>query len=235
MHDRQRRVKERGQRVRVHMSAREDDFPIGSKGFILAGSLEGLLAEADALDVARADSKRKRKQGTEARDGARKSLRRMLKTTYDTAEPLTLDHPEVKGVFKPPSRSNNDQALVVEARSAANAAAPFAALFTESGLPPAFFDEMRSKADDIEISASTQTEAVDEGVAKTAALADIFRRMDDVVERLDPIVRNKYRNDPAKLAAWESASRVESAPRHDDDDDNTDNNTPPPPSPPANP
>jgi hypothetical protein len=30
---------------------------------------------------------------------------------------------------------------------------------------------------------------------------------------LDPIVRNKYRNNPAKLAVWESASRVERAPR----------------------
>jgi hypothetical protein len=121
MNDRQRRLYERGHRVRVFMSAHEADFPGGSKGGTLGASIEGLLADAAALDVARAASARKRKQGTEGKEGARKALRRMLKTTSETAESLTLDHPEMKGVFKPASSGNNDQSLIAAARSAADA------------------------------------------------------------------------------------------------------------------
>jgi hypothetical protein len=229
MSDKHRRNQERGQRVLLLMRTFEAEFPAGSKGATLTSSLEGLLGDAAALEVTRADGKRKRKQGTEARDAARVSLRRMLKTTTDTAEPLTLDHPEMKGVFKPPPRNNNDAELITAARSAANAAANYAAFFTESGLPPAFFDRMRAQADEIEIAAATQAEAVSEGVAATAALEDIYRRMEDTIERLDPLVTNKYANDPAKLAAWRSAKRLEQAPRHQPEDDD---DTPPPP--PAN-
>ena len=92
----------------------------------------------------------------------------------------------MKGIFKPPTRSNNDAELVTAARSAANAAAQFAALFTESGLPPAFFDQMRAKADEIGLAAATQAEAVSASVAATAALEDLYRRMEDIIERLDP-------------------------------------------------
>ncbi|HJQ30704.1 MAG TPA: hypothetical protein VJ866_00915 [Pyrinomonadaceae bacterium] len=237
MSDKHRRHHERGQRVRLHMTTSETDFPPGSKPFILANDLEGMLADADAHEVTRVDNKRKRKQGTEARDAARTALRRMLKTTSDTAEPLTLDHPEMKGVFNPQIRKDNDQDLIAAARSAANAAAQYAAFFTESGLPPAFFDQMRAKADDIEIAIAQQTEAVNAGVRATAALEDLYRRMDELIDRLDPIVRNKYAGDPAKLAAWESASRLERAPRHgdDNDDDTNTNNNPNTPPPPTNP
>jgi hypothetical protein len=227
MNDKHRRANERGQRVRVYMAANEADFLTGSKGFVLASSLEGLLAEVAALDVVRSAGARKRKQGTEGREEMRTALRRMLKTTYDTAKAIALDHPEIKGLFKPPYRGNNDQTLIAEARSAAAAAAPFAAFFTESGLPPAFFDDMRSKADGLEIAASLQPEGADEGVRANAALEDAFRRMGELIDRLDPIVRNKYRDDPAKLAAWESARRVESAPRRKSADDD-DPPTPPP-------
>ena len=178
MNDKQRRANERGQRVRIYMAAREGDFPNGSKGFTLASSLEGLLADAAALDTARAAGARKRKQGTEGRAQARTELRRLVKSVYDTAKPLALDHPEMKGIFKPPYRGNNDPTLIAEARSAAEAAAPFAALFTESGLPPAFFNDIRAKADNLEISASLQAEGAGEVVSKNAALEDIFRRID---------------------------------------------------------
>ena len=243
MSDKHRRNHERVQRVRLHISANEAEFTPGSRPLTLASELEGLLADADALEVARADSKRRRKQGTEARDGARTKLRRMLKSTTDTAEPLGLDHPEIKGVFNPQIKKNNDAELIIASRSAANAAAQYAAFFTESGLPPAFFDEMRATADNLEIAAAAQAAAVDEGVAQTAALEDLYGRMDDIIERLDPVVRNTYAGDPAKLAAWESARRLERPSRSkpdgdddggdDNDDDNDDNNDAP--TPPANP
>ena len=79
MNDKQRRLYERGQRVRVFMSTNENDFPTGSKGFTLANSIEGALGDAAALDVARAASSRKRRQGTEGQIG-RASCRERVST-----------------------------------------------------------------------------------------------------------------------------------------------------------
>lgn len=227
MNAKHRRFNERGQRVDLFLDAHAEDFAAGSKGGTLAASLKELLAEVSALDVARAASARKRQQGTEGREKMRTDLRRMVKSTYDTASAIAVERPDVKGIFVPPSRGNNDQTLVAAARSAADAAAPLAGLFTEFGLPPTFFNDMRSRADSLETYASLQASGVGEGVDKNAALEDAFRRMEELIGRLDPVVINKYPGDPAKLAAWKSARRVERAPRSRPEDD--DSATPPPP------
>ena len=218
MNAKHRRFNERGQRVDLFMDAHAEDFPAGGKGGTLAASLKELLAEVSALDVARSASARKRQQGTEGREQMRADLRRMVKTTYDTSKAIALEHRDIKGIFKPPSRGNNDQTLVADARSAADSAAPLAGLFTDFGLSPAFFADMRSKADGIETYASLQAAGVGEGVDTNAALEDAFRRMDETIDRLDPIITNKYRDDPAKLAAWERARHLERAPQHPKDD-----------------
>ncbi|HEX8072371.1 MAG TPA: hypothetical protein VF546_20665 [Pyrinomonadaceae bacterium] len=47
----------------------------------------------------------------------------------------------------------------------------------------------------------------------TAGLTDVLKRAAQIVKQLAPVVRNKLRDDPAALAAWESASHVERAPK----------------------
>jgi hypothetical protein len=37
--------------------------------------------------------------------------------------------------------------------------------------------------------------------------------VNELIDRLEVIVRNKFRDDPAKLAAWESARHMEHAAR----------------------
>ncbi len=52
-----------------------------------------------------------------------------------------------------------------------------------------------------------------EHVAATADTAAKIREGMIIVRVLDGIVKNKYANDPGKLAAWISASHVEKAPK----------------------
>jgi hypothetical protein len=234
MNDRQRNREERGGRVEVYMDAAAEEFPAGSKGAALTARLKELRAEVAALELERAAHKSKRRQGTEGRDKARTTLNQMVKTAWDTYKSITLDHPDVKGIFESPSKIKNDQSLVTAARRYADAAAPLAGLFTEFDLPPAFFNDMKAAADSLESYTTIQNEGVGAGVGSTAAVEAALKEMDEVVERLDTVVRNKCRDDPARLAAWESTSRVERAARRKPEGNRPEGNEPPPPPPPAN-
>ena len=78
---------------------------------------------------------------------------------------------------------------------------------------------MRLKADGLDGNAALQGAGITDGVNANAALDETLRQADDVVERLGAVVRNKYRDNPARLAEWESASRLERAPRSKPEDD----------------
>ncbi len=229
MNDRQRRRYEREQRVDVYMDAAAEDLPANSKGGTLAASLKALLTRAAAQDVERAANTSKRRQGTGGREKARTALRKMVKSVWDTHKSIALDRPDIKGLFESPSKIKNDRALVTTARNYADTADSLASVFAEYGLTAAFFNNMRVQADRLEAHAALQVAGVGAGVDTNAALDETLREADEVVARLDTVVRNRYRDDPAKLAAWESASRVERAPRRKAEDD-----TAPPPPPPTN-
>ena len=225
MNDKQRRRYERGQRVDAYMDAAAEDFPPASKGGTLAARLKELLSQVAARAVERAASAGVRREGTEGRTEARTALRRMLKTAWETSKTIALDHPEIKGRFESPSKSKTDEALVTTARAYLAAVVPLTDLFAEYGLPAAFFNEMRLKADKLETFTAVQNTGVNAGVDANAAVEETLGQLDEVVERLDTVVTNKYRDNPSKLAAWESASRVERAPRRKPEDDAA---TPPP-------
>lgn len=228
MNDRQLRRYERGQRVEIFMDTPSEDFPEGSKGAVLDARLKELLAQVGALEVERAANTSKRRQGTEGREEARTALRRMLKSLWDTYKAITLDRRDLKGLLESPAKSKTDQALITTARAYIAAVAPYSALFAEYDLAAAFLNDMRAKADALESYVAIQNEGAGEGVDTTAALEETLREADDVVERLDTVVRNKYANQPAKLAAWESISRVERAPRRKPDEDDGEPPQPPP-------
>lgn len=230
MNDRQRRRYERGQRVDAYMDAAGEDFPPTGKGGTEAARLKGLLSQTVARDVERAANKGMRREGTEGREKARTALRQMLKSAWDTHKAIALDHPDIKGRFESPSKSKTDQALVTTARAYIAAVVPNPDLFTEYGLPADFFTDLRLKADALETSTALQNTGVNAGVNSTAAVEETLQQLDEAVERLNMVVSNKYRDNPSKLAAWESASRVERAPRRQPEDDDA----APPPPPPAN-
>jgi hypothetical protein len=52
-----------------------------------------------------------------------------------------------------------------------------------------------------------------EHVSATAETSSKLRQINVAVRTVDGIVRNKYANDPGKLAAWASARHVEKAPK----------------------
>ncbi|MET0647185.1 MAG: hypothetical protein ABW208_11235 [Pyrinomonadaceae bacterium] len=226
MNDKQRRSYARGTSVDAFMSANAADFPAGSKGGGLAARLKEELARLSTLDVAKVSGASARQQATAGRRELRDSLRAQLAAISDTAEVIGLDHPEVRGRFPRARPDNTDQTLLAVARSFVAAATPLKALFVEYELAPDFIARMDSDAEAFAAQMTRQTEGTGSRVSTNAAIAEALGRVDELVDRLHIVVGNKYRNDHAKFAAWESARHLERAPRSKRDGDSS--QTPPP-------
>ena len=213
MNDTQRRRYERGSRVDAFMTANAADFPATGKGGAAAASLKTELAALASLDVAKAASAGTLQQTSAGRRELRESLRAQVAAVSDTAEVSGREHAEVRGLFPRTRADKSDQTLVAVARSFAETATPFKALFIEYELPPDFIERLRADADGLEAQMTRQTEGKGARVGTNASIEDALGRVDETVERLEVVVRNKYRNDAARLAAWESARHLERAPR----------------------
>ena len=96
--------------------------------------------------------------------------------------------------------------------------------FIAYGLNANFRLALDEEANAFEASFAAAATAKAEQVAATADIAATIRQGMVDVRVLDPVVRNKYADNPGKLAAWVSASHVQAAP-------STPENPPPPPDP----
>ena len=226
MNDIGRRSFDRASQVSAFMSANAADFSAGSRAAQWAAQLKEELAKVAALDVAKASGTGERRQATTGRRELRESLRAQLAAFSDTAEAVGLDHPEARGKFPRARADNSDRTLVAVARSFVAAATPLKALFVEYEMATDFIDRMRADADALDAQMTRQTEGTGSSISTNAAIAEGLGRLDEFVERLAVAVRNKYRNDPAKLAAWESAHRLERAPRRNRNADSSGASTP---------
>ena len=207
------RNSERGQRITTFIDSQPEVFPEESKAALLCSKLKQEQTKLAELDVARSSSMSKRKQGTIARQTAHKLLLDLLRRVIDTADVIAIDRADVKGMFGRPQKNASDQTLIADARSIAEKAAPLVGLFTDNGLPATFVNDLRSYADSLDNAMKVQTKAVGQSGHANNEISEVIRRMNGLIERLDVIVRNKYRDDPANLAAWESARRLEHPPR----------------------
>lgn len=213
MNDNQRRRYERASRVDAFMTANAADFPADSKGGAAAARLKTELAALSALDVAKAAGASARQQTSAGRRDLRESLRAQVAAVSDTAHVIGLDHPEVKGLFPRARPDNSDQTLIAVARSFVEAAAPLKARFVEYEMPADFVERMQADADGLEGKIGRQTEGTGARVNTNASIEGRLDLADELVERIGVAVANKYRDDAARLAAWESARRLERAAR----------------------
>src|SRR5687767_4360042 len=225
-----RRYYERGLRCDKFTDSHAGDFPAGSKGAAQATAVKERLARLSALDVERANSTGKHQQGSAGRQRAREALRALVEAVTETADAIALDHTEFKGVFLVPRTDHTDQTLIATARSFADRAAPFVALFVEFAMPATFVADLRAKADALESYISLQNEGVGGRINANASAEETLLALNEALERLDVIFRNKYHDNPSVLAEWESAYHLEAAPgskRKKKDEPPTDGEPPP--------
>lgn len=209
MNDRQRKHFERGTRVSAYCAANPSDFTDGSVAGSSVARLKARLAAIENLNVTKATNVSAQQQGSQGRRELRDALRSQIASIYKTAQIIGRDDPEVKGVFQRSQADKSDQTLLAVARSYSEAAKPLKARFSEYGVTADFFDDFDANIEAFESSIARQSEGAGGRVASNAGIEEALRLVDKEVDRLDVIARNKYRKDPVKLAAWESASHLE--------------------------
>ncbi|MDT4895912.1 MAG: hypothetical protein QOH25_989 [Acidobacteriota bacterium] len=143
---------------------------------------------------------------------ARDELERALNAISRTARSISNSVPGLEQKFRF-SRDLKDQDLLTTARMFATDALPIKAEFIKRGLPANFLDDLDNDITEFEESLTRRTQGTDKHVNATATIDNLIERGMKTVRELDPIARNIFDENPGKLAAWLSASRVERAPR----------------------
>lgn len=199
-------------RVRQFGAERAGSFSTGSLGgeqfAAVSEAVEALNAEA----TSQASGKSSVQQATASRTDARENLRESMQAITRTARAMALDTPGLENKFRMP-RSGSDQALLNTARAFATDATPLKAEFIRHEMTASFLEDLKADIADLERAMGGQNTGRDVQVTATASIDQTVERGMDAVRRLDAIVRNKFRDDQATLAAWAHARHVERAAR----------------------
>lgn len=194
-------------RVRDFGAENAGDFPAGSVGAANFAAVGAVVAELYESGAAQASSGSAGRQGATAKAVAREDVREDLRLINRTARALAIDDAGLGDKFRM-TRGDNDQVLLAAARSFLSDAAPLKKQFVEYGLPADFLEDLTRDIAAFEESVGEKNVAVGNLSAATAAIDEQIERGMNAFRRLNAIVPNKYRDNPAKLAAWASASHV---------------------------
>lgn len=211
-----------GRRAREFTSARPADFPAGSRGAVVITNLETAITQTEQQAAAQDAANLDRQEATEQKKAAINALLAQMRAINSTARSIDNLFPGIADQFRM-NRGSGDQAILNRARAFIAEATPIQARFTDRGLPATFLTDLQAAISAVEAANNRQSAALAAQTAATAGVAAALRQVRDAMRELNVIVRNRYSNDSAILAAWESASRVERAPKKTTE-------TPPPPS-----
>jgi hypothetical protein len=207
MDDNQNRTYQRAIRVREFNAQRIADFSETGVARQFFNDLIAAIGDANRLGEAQASGIGQARQGTLSRRDARAALERAVDAIFRIARSMGLE-----AQFQRPL-NGTDEALLNTARSYATNALPLKAQFIAHEMPANFIEDLNEDIADLEAARANQGNAVGDHVSASAALDGALDRCDEMVRKLDPIMKNKYANDPGALAEWISASHVERAPR----------------------
>lgn len=228
MTDKENRKRQMFVRARNFCTAHAADFAAGSLASQLSAALAAVITTLDGLMRAQLSGQGAAREGTATRAAARAALRDDLEAIRRTSRSLAQDTPGLDEKFRVPE-SNNDQLLIAAARAAAVDAAPLSAEFIALELPSDFIADLNADIAALEAAIDHHTNAVGDHVGAGVAIDDAIDEGATIVRKLNTIVRNKYRDNPAILAEWTSASHTERDPKHKHAA------SPPPPAPSSNP
>lgn len=150
--------------------------------------------------------------GVDLRVTTARDLRAYLKDVCRTGRRLETIHPGVAASFRLPT-SGSYPALMARARAIITTATPIQASFVAAGLPETFLTELQALLTAFETATAQKH---DGGIIQVNGTADLRAKVSlgmSAATDLDACVRNHFRNNPGKIAAWAHARRIELAPR----------------------
>jgi hypothetical protein len=186
------------------------DFPTGSVGKIQFADLSNVIAKLDELSAKQAGGYGEARLSYVGKDTARENLRESIAYISRTAKAMEYEFAGISEQFRMP-RGSSDQKLVATAKSFVAAANPHKADFIRYGLNADFLDELGDNIAAFEGSINAPSSARGTHVEATAEIGETIRKGMNAVRILDAVIKNIYRSNVGKLAAWTTASNIEAA------------------------
>lgn len=224
MTDLEKRTLEMFRRVRNFGTTHEGAFPADSLARELFDNIGNIVKDLERLAAEQSSGRAAVRQHTAGKAAARAALLKILTIISRTARVMALTMPALEGKFQLPSRMN-DQALLDTARAFLADAQPFKAAFLRFEVPEHIFQDLETQTAAFQAALVGQYEAGESSLTAATSFDEGIERGTNYLRQLDAVVRNKLRNDPVGLAAWERARRLERA-RH-----RSNNDAPPEPAP----
>ncbi|MBI3401478.1 MAG: hypothetical protein HY048_08665 [Acidobacteria bacterium] len=198
-------------RVRDFGAEHADLFPAGSLGrkmFAATATAVAALGQHAATQVSGRGAAR---EASRSKAAARAALREALGAISRTARALALDTPGLDNKFRLPF-TYGGQALLNASRAFVQDARPLSAEFVAHGLPPAFLKDLDTAIQRFEAAIREHAAGIGARIAARTAIDAAIAAGLTAIQRLDAIVVNRLRDDPATFAAWERARRVDQPP-----------------------
>lgn len=212
MNGKEIRISQLGTRMQDFGAVKGADFPAGSLGMQKFAALNEVVSAIDRHGSRQALTSGFAQTSTGVKKELRALVRSWMKAIRDTAVSLESEHPGISKSFRMPP-ANGDEMLINSARAFVEAAMPLKSQFVSREMPATFLDDLTEAIARFEEAVSSYNRHCGEHSAETVLLRNNLSQIMKLRRELDPIVRNKYRDDPATLAMWESASRLERAPK----------------------
>lgn len=223
MNDQEKRTLDTFKRVRDFDAANQGLFAAGTLARELFDLIGGVIEELEGHASAEAAGRGTARQGTTGKAIAREVIWENLGILRRTARTMSSVAQGLEDLFRLP-RKDDDQELLTTARAALAAAEPHKAEFLRREVPERIFQEVAANIEIFEAALTGQNTGRKASITAGASIDGAIERGMDALRQLDAIVRNKLLDDPATLAAWLSAKRIERAPRRNN---KTKTSTPP--------
>ncbi len=186
-------------------------FPASSLGGRLFAEINTVVEALNTHAVAQSSGLQSAQQSTGGKAAVRDALHAEMEMITRTARVMAIDTPGLDDKFRLPRR-RSEQAWLTVARMFHTDALPLKDEFIAHEMPADFLDSLDALITDYERALTSSHQSAEKHVAASAAIdAEIERGM-TAARKLDSIVRNKFHNDPATLAAWASARHIERVP-----------------------
>ncbi len=151
-------------------------------------------------------------EGTAVRAVARQNIRDYLSTLARTARSIARKTPGFDQNYPPPA-GMDDAELLNEARAVAPKALADQAIFIGRGLTLAFLESIDEFITAFDASQDVTNVAAGSRGASVSEKNTAYEKGLEDVDVLNDFIRNFYRTQPAKLAAWKIASHIERSPK----------------------
>jgi len=184
-------------------------FPATSVGGQQFALISAAVAQAETLGAAQVSGTGQKHSGVMTKATARHLLHDDLLGINRAAHALTLlGTPGLAGKFLMP-HNNGDVALLNAANAFATDAVPFTAAMVSVGQPADFTTHLTNDIAGFVAARATKGAGAGAQSAATGGLADALHQAVIALHILQTVVPNVFKNDPAKLAEWVTASHVE--------------------------